>query len=178
MTPAPRRWLPDDPLPPYAFVPGRRPHPTRHADGHRCVHPAPSGPVDVTEWRSIPAYVRGIDLFNHGFYWEAHESWEGLWHALGRRGPAADLLVALIRLAAAGIKLREPVPHAVRSHAEKAVVLLAGVEAAIAPEQALMGVRPGGLRQLAEAVRDGRAGRSVSPDADVEVVFPFVVWPG
>ncbi|TGQ49534.1 DUF309 domain-containing protein, partial [Mesorhizobium sp. M1C.F.Ca.ET.210.01.1.1] len=23
----------------------------------------------------------GIDLFNHGYYWEAHEAWEPLWHA-------------------------------------------------------------------------------------------------
>ncbi|MER9007639.1 DUF309 domain-containing protein [Mesorhizobium sp. M0862] len=21
----------------------------------------------------------GIDLFNHGYYWEAHEAWEPLW---------------------------------------------------------------------------------------------------
>ncbi|MER9586456.1 DUF309 domain-containing protein [Mesorhizobium sp. M0276] len=23
----------------------------------------------------------GIDLFNHGYYLEAHEAWEPLWHA-------------------------------------------------------------------------------------------------
>jgi hypothetical protein len=50
------------------------------------------------------AYLRGIDLFNFGYWWESHEAWEGLWRACGRRGPAADFLKGLIKLAAAGVK--------------------------------------------------------------------------
>jgi hypothetical protein len=52
-------------------------------------------------------YLRGIDLFNHGFYWESHEAWEAVWISAGRRGSVADFLKALIKVAAAGVKARE-----------------------------------------------------------------------
>ena len=52
-------------------------------------------------------FRRAIELFNAGYYWEAHEVWEELWHVEGRRGPTAELLKALIKLAAAGVKVRE-----------------------------------------------------------------------
>ena len=50
------------------------------------------------------------DLLNHGFYWEAHEAWETLWHAAGRKGEIADFLKGLIKLAAAAVKAREGNP--------------------------------------------------------------------
>src|SRR5262249_23073005 len=53
-------------------------------------------------------------------YWEAHEVWEGLWQACGRRGVTADFLKGLIRLAAAGVKARAGKPEGVRSHARAA----------------------------------------------------------
>ena len=62
-------------------------------------------------------------LFNAGYYWEAHESWESLWHAHGRRGPTAELLQGLIKLAAAGVKVREGRPAGVRTHASRAARL-------------------------------------------------------
>ena len=54
--------------------------------------------------KDAPAAITlyGIDLFNHGFYWEAHEAWEGLWIACARRGPTATYLQAFITAAAAG----------------------------------------------------------------------------
>ena len=62
----------------------------------------------------------GVDLFNHGYYWEAHEAWEGVWHACGRRGRLADFLKGLIHLAAAGVKSREGNLNGVVKHAERA----------------------------------------------------------
>ena len=64
-------------------------------------------------------FRRGIDLFNAGYYWEAHEVWEEVWHACGRRGTRADILRALIKLAAAGVKVREQQEHGVRTHAQR-----------------------------------------------------------
>ncbi|MER9222262.1 DUF309 domain-containing protein [Mesorhizobium sp. M0644] len=32
-----------------------------------------------------------IDLINHGYYWEAHEAWEPLWHA-AKQSPQHRLL--------------------------------------------------------------------------------------
>ena len=53
---------------------------------------------DPAMWRECREYLRGIDLFNYGYYWEAHEVWECLWHACGRQGPTSEFLKALIRL--------------------------------------------------------------------------------
>ncbi len=68
-------------------------------------------------------YLYGIDWFNHGYYWEAHEAWEGLWNACGRRGPTGSFLKALIALAAAGLKARGGNPRGVAAHARRAVEL-------------------------------------------------------
>src|SRR5262249_29652703 len=65
-------------------------------------------------------FRRGVELFDAGYYWEAHEAWEVLWHAAGRRGPKADVLRGLIKLAAAGIKVRERREAGVRTHARRA----------------------------------------------------------
>ncbi|MDB5352953.1 MAG: hypothetical protein JWN86_4200 [Planctomycetota bacterium] len=113
---------PEGDFPPYAFVPGGPyPHPTGSPDGHlaRAEHRKPH-PIQDGNWRSSESYLRGIALFNAGYYWEAHEEWEGLWHAHGRRGPIADVLKGLIKLAAAGVKVRQRQRHGVVTHAGRA----------------------------------------------------------
>lgn len=45
------------------------------------------------------ALGRGIERFNHGDYWHAHEEWESIW--LSDRGESRDFLQGLIQLAAA-----------------------------------------------------------------------------
>lgn len=64
-----------------------------------------------------------VDLFNHGYYWEAHEVWEHEWIAAGRTGPAADLLKGFIKLAAAGVKAREGRPAGIVRHGQRALEL-------------------------------------------------------
>jgi hypothetical protein len=97
--PSPRRLIPDRPFPAYAYLPGRTPHPTRDPEGHSYgARPDTPELPDPEDWRACGDYLYGIDLFNHGFYWEAHEAWEGLWVACGRRGPTATFLQALINL--------------------------------------------------------------------------------
>lgn len=126
----PHRYAPEMPLPPYAYVPrGPFPHPVRDPGGHRYarVESPPPAP-DPNAWQANQRYLEGIDLFNHGYFWEAHEAWESLWLACGRRGPIADMLKALIHLAAAGVKVRERVPAGVRSHSTRAAELLTLVE--------------------------------------------------
>lgn len=105
-----------DELPPYAYVPGHRPHPTRHPRGHAYGRhdelPPPlqpdAGPhAWPNAWRASARYLEGLALFEHGYYWEAHEAWEGLWIAAGRTGAVGELLRGLILLAAAGVKIRQ-----------------------------------------------------------------------
>ena len=122
------RYLPGRPLPPYSYVPGVNPHPIRDPRGH--MHgrePTPPQPLDPARPRDSPDYLYGIDLFNHGFAWEAHEAWESLWRVANRRGPIAAWLKCLIKLAAAHVKLREGSTDGVRRHAKRALELLAEV---------------------------------------------------
>ena len=122
--PTPPRLVPDRPFPPYAYLPGRNPHPTRDAGGHSYGRPPdqPDAP-DPARWRACDDYLYGIDLFNHGYYWEAHEAWEGLWHACGRQGAIGTYLQALINFAAAGLKARWGNARGIRGNAETAARL-------------------------------------------------------
>lgn len=113
-------------FPPYAHTPGATPHPLSDPRGHRCTYLAEAPePLDPDRWQSCGAWRIAIDLFNHGYYWEAHEAWETLWEAAGRRGPLADALKGLVKLAAAGVKAREGNARGVRRHAERAGELIA-----------------------------------------------------
>jgi uncharacterized protein len=175
-----QRYIPDEPFPPYTFVPRRFPHPTRDPDGHSFgkLPREPERP-DPEMWRECREYLRGIDLFNHGYYWEAHEAWESLWHACGRKGQTGEFLKALIRLAAAGFKAREGRPGGVRRHATSAGELFRQLRAELgSANNCYMGLGLDGLCEFARQVADGEGILSVSPEAAVGVVFEFVLEPG
>lgn len=130
----PARLVPDEPFPPYSYVPGRFPHPLSDPAGHSYAHPIqPPAALDPQAWRRSRAYCLAVDLFNHGYYWEAHEAWEGLWHAAGRRGALADFLKGLIKLAAAGVKAREGRLAGVHRHAQRAGHLFAATQKELGP---------------------------------------------
>ncbi len=124
------RYAPDVLFPTYAFVPGRHPHPVTDPRGHSFGHPqiVPE-PLNSQFPRNSIEFLTAVDLFNAGFYWEAHETWEGLWIAAGRKGELADLLKSLIKLAAAGVKAREGQINGVQRHARRAVQLLHSIRA-------------------------------------------------
>ena len=46
-----------------------------------------------------PRLLRGIELFNSGLYWEAHEVWEAEWTP-DRKGPDSGFYKGLIQVAA------------------------------------------------------------------------------
>jgi uncharacterized protein len=132
----PPRLVPERPLPPYTYVPGRSPHPLTDPEGHSYgARHAPAAPVEPGRWAESRDYLHGIDLFNHGYYWEAHEVWEGLWHAAGRAGVTGDFLKGLIQMTAAGVKVRQGVPRGVASLAAGAAELFRKVLAALPPRQ-------------------------------------------
>ena len=120
----PTRLIPTRPFPPYAFLPGRDPHPTRDPKGHSAgTDNKPDGtdtkPSLPSNWATNGEYLYGIDLYNHGYLWEAHEAWEGLWHPAKSDPIMADFLQGLIQCAAAALKVRMGQP--------KGVVALAGM---------------------------------------------------
>lgn len=125
------RLVPDEPLPAYAFVPGKLPHPESDPAGHSYGRTRPRArPLEPDQWRANREYLCGLDLFNHGYYWESHVEFESLWAAAGRKGIIADFLKGLIHLAAAGVKHLEGRPDGVKSHAERAVELWRAIEGA------------------------------------------------
>jgi predicted metal-dependent hydrolase len=102
---APPLFLPDEEFPPYRFVPGATPHPFKQPGGYALGHVAtPPEYLPAEAWRENPAFLRGCDFFNRGWWWEAHEVWEGLWHVCRERDEdQAALLQSLIQLAAAAL---------------------------------------------------------------------------
>ena len=181
MNTAKPRFLPNEPFPPYSFVPGRFPHPTSDPAGHSFGQSPgssrsgePPGLSRRTPWPECLPYLRGIDLFNHGYYWEAHEAWEGLWHAAGRRGPKADFLKGLIKLSAAGVKVRQGMPEGARRHAARAGELFRRAEGSLGPRY--LGLSLNELAGWAEAVLL-RPPEAKDETAPVEVVFGFVLCP-
>ena len=175
---SPPRLAPEMALPPYTFVPGRTPHPVRDPAGHLfgkpCVFPPP---LEPTRWQENRTYLHGIDLFNHGYYWEAHEVWEGLWRAAGRAGTTADFLKGLIKLAAAGVKVRQRQPRGVASHAAGAAAHFRALAGERGEDSSYLGLRlrdllafAGRIEQQAPVVRAGE-------DDDVKVVFDFQLLP-
>lgn len=103
-----RRYAPQRPFPPYAFLPGRDPHPTGDPAGHsyRLEPEDPAPYLEPPRWSDNPDYLFGVDLYNAGFLWEAHEAWEGLWHSAKRDATQAEFLQGLIQCSAAALKLR------------------------------------------------------------------------
>jgi uncharacterized protein len=148
-SPSIRRYSPDDPFPAYSYVPGRFPHPTRDAAGHSFGHEVSVASFSADDWKHCGPYLFGLDLFNHGFYWEAHEQWEAVWLAAGRTGVIADLLKGLIKLAAAGVKVREGQPNGVRRHAMRAEQLFTIIQEA---HKSLLGLTLEKLIESAEQI--------------------------
>lgn len=148
--PAPR-YAPDISLPPYSYVPGHElPHPVNAPSGHLYAsrESAHEPPITSSQLSALPSnptsrrralaatladnfqWLYALDLFNAGFYWEAHEAWEGFWNAFGRTTPEAQFVQGLIHLAAACVKVREGKPMGVSRHTTRARELLGELEAA------------------------------------------------
>jgi hypothetical protein len=154
------RYAPERAFPAYAFLPGRDPHPTRDRSGHSFGLPEPD-PVHLAaeRWRDNRDYLFGVDLYNHGYLWEAHEAWEGLWHAAKRDPVQAEHLQGLIQCAAACLKARMGQPRGVERLTELGTARLERV--ARASGGAFMGID---LDELVAAMR-AFAAEGAAPDA-------------
>jgi predicted metal-dependent hydrolase len=167
------RWLPQKSLPPYAYLPGKNPHPVRDPTGHS-YHVEPI-PVAAEASPSSDAFLWGLDLFNHGYYWEAHEAWEGLWQVADRDGPLRMLFKGLILLSAAGVKIRERKKAAAQRHAKRAAALFRQLPAR-AFERTL-GMSPAALAERAEAAIRIPADLQATAPGQPQPVFNFILGP-
>ena len=102
-----RRYC-DVAFPEYRFVPGRDPHPTADPRGHSYHAPGAAAPpvhwVSPERWGESIDYLYGCDLYNHTYWWEAHEAWEGLWQLTDKAGVQGRFLQGLIQASACHLK--------------------------------------------------------------------------
>lgn len=84
-------------------------------------------PLDVHRPSDSETLRYSLDLYNHGYFWESHVYFEALWNAHKREGSVADFLKGMIKLGAAGVKLRLNQAASARGHMERASELFEDV---------------------------------------------------
>jgi hypothetical protein len=171
------RLLPTAELPPYTYIPGTStPHPIRDPKGHSYNRKnRPAKPLTAESWAENRTYLLAIDLFNRGYYWEAHEEWERLWRVSGPDTTVGRFLKGLIKLSAAGVKVREKSIHGVRRHAASAGEVFADV-AAEADTDRFCGLGFTGLQFAADRAAQLNY-RHRLPAGKPARVFPFLLQP-
>ena len=125
------RLLPAIELPRYTHVPGTgTPHPYRDPRGHSYDRkPLQAKPLIELRWAENRSYLYGLDLFNLGFYWESHDEWDRLYKVTTPDTLEGRFLKGLVKMAAAGMKVREESIHGVRRHAASAGEVFADIAA-------------------------------------------------
>ncbi|MER9226251.1 DUF309 domain-containing protein [Mesorhizobium sp. M0664] len=134
--------------------------------------------VPLAEALGSDVFRWGIDLFNHGYYWEAHEAWESLWHAAKRSTQHRLFFKGLILLAAAGVKIREGKRVAAVRHATRAAALFRQVVTVPSRHfETALGMTPAALAEYAEAAVTSRVFLpELNPDQP-EPIFDFILAP-
>src|ERR1700733_6901 len=172
----PPRRLPQKSLPPYAYLPGKNPHPIRDPTGHS-YHVEPI-PVAAEASLSSDAFVWGLDLFNHGSNSSTPGAGEGLWQVADRDSPPRVLFKGLILLSAAGVKIRERKNAAAQRHAMRAAALLRQLMKV--PDSAFerpLGMSPAALAECAEAAIRIPADLQTTAPGQPQAVFNFILGP-
>ncbi len=171
------RLLPSAELPKYTYVPGAgSPHPIRDPRGHsHSRKQPPPQALDAESWAENRTYLWAIDLFNLGYYWEAHEEWERLWRSTGADTTVGRFLKGLIKLSAAGVKVRENSLHGVRRHAASAGEVFADV-AAEAGSDFFCGLEFTHLQYAADRAAQLLYKNPYTPGKATRV-FPFLIQP-
>jgi predicted metal-dependent hydrolase len=62
--------------------------------------------LEPDRFRDEPGLARGIDLFNKGEFWEAHEAWEEAWMP-HRHEPGSDFFKGLVQVSAGWFHYRK-----------------------------------------------------------------------
>lgn len=154
------RYAPTRAFPPYAYLPGRDPHPQRDPRGHSYGESKSFAPyLEPDDWRANEEYLYGVDLYNHGYLWEAHEAWESLWHPAKHDALQAEHLQGLIQCAAASLKIPMEQPRGLEKLAANGTARLERV--ALESGGHFMGVD---LRAFVEAFRTFAASAPESAD--------------
>lgn len=171
------RLLPSAEVPRYTHIPGSgTPHPYRDPRGHS-YNKRPQTPKALKEpqWAENRSYLMALDFFNLGFYWEAHDEWERLLRSTGADTLSGMFLKGLVKMAAAGIKVREESIHGVRRHAASAGEVFADV-AAESDQDRFCGLSFTLLQFAADRAAQLAYPTGLEPGRPLRV-FPFILIP-
>ncbi len=148
-------------LPSYRHVPGETPHPERDPAGHSFgrTESLPDH-LAIDDWSRNETYLYGIDLFNHGFYWEAHAEWERLWQVAD--GELSRGLRALIQLAAACVQARKGNREGARKLAARSRKGLEGIR--MGGRTSLLGLELDALGEVLAQVETGEGEEQLTPN--------------
>ncbi len=152
------RLSPSLDFPLYAYVPGDTIHPLRAPAGHHKL-------ASVDDISTAIAY--GIDLFNNGYFWEAHEVWESAWRDADRDSDLWLFRKSLIRLAAAALKLRLGSPAGVEAHAPWCAQTFTDLARR---HTEIDGLSPTALAEFAADIANGRMALTEAPDDSIPVL--------
>ncbi|WP_245895351.1 DUF309 domain-containing protein [Devosia submarina] len=118
-------------------------------------------------------FLWGTDLFNHGYYWEAHEAWEGLWQMA--LGDEKLFFKGLILLSASGVKVREGKRGPALRHATRAAEMFLLIPPQVQLELAgVIGRTPSSVA-MASIAAIKTAPMSVAHSVIPDAVFPYVL---
>jgi hypothetical protein len=170
------RLLPSTELPLYTYVPGTdTPHPYRDARGHSYQRKSPPPKMlTASNWAENRHYLLALDFFNHGYYWESHEEWERLLRMTGQESTVGRFLKGLVKLSAAGVKVRENSIHGVRRHAASAGEVFADVAAEVGTEY-FCGLEFTTLQFAADRAAQISYKEKIGSPRQPSRVFPFVL---
>ena len=122
------------PFPAYRYLPFQAinppPHPRTDPTGHSYNEEEDYLPhFSPDDWRTCEPYLYGIDLFNHGYWWEAHEARETVWLAAGQKSTQCGKFVqGLIQLAGAQLKRFIDEPRGAQSLTKSGIEKLSLIE--------------------------------------------------
>lgn len=119
----PPRYQPARALPERAYVPGQGAPPLRAGEASAAEH------LPDSRWAEHAEYLWGVDLYNAGLFWEAHEAWEGVWRLAAPDPVQHAFLQGLIQCAAACLKGMMGDAESARRLADRALGRLARVRA-------------------------------------------------
>ena len=173
------RLVPSYIFPSYTYIPGLSPHPRHDPAGHNLkIKIEGNDTFTQTQWIMCEPYLLGFDMFNHGFYWEAHEVWETLWQAIERKGSRAKFLKGLIKLAASGVKARQVSNSGVKRLADGAIKEFKAINCKIENDcVTYMGLNLKALIAIMEKVKTLDFKKDVVSGEHSLRVFDFIIVP-
>ena len=105
-------------FPTYAHIPGSNPRHREDLFDEICASVTPD--MTTLDLSKTKAWQSGLDLYRHGYFWEAHEVLEAVWMQCPKNSVERYFVQAIIQIANARLKLIMKRPRAAKRLFEKA----------------------------------------------------------